>query len=125
MSGTECLRQLNRLRDLANLAEGEGATPEALAARLFGKGSVRDDFVSLPTEAELVRVGSSFRIFVRAKLPPAARAQAVAYCIAEWCLRQEAPSVEREERANTALALASAIVAGVRTPCAEETSSAA
>lgn len=95
MPGTECLRQLNRLRTLANLAEGERLAPEQLAQRLFGQGCVRDDFVSLPTEAELVRVGTSFRVFVRAKLAPGARARAVARCIAEWMLRDEPKSDDR------------------------------
>jgi len=110
MPGPDCLRQLNRLRSLANLEEGQGLAPEALAARLFGQGSVRDDFVSLPSEAELVRVGQSFRIFVRAKLPPAGRARAVAHCIAEWCLKDQARG---EERSKMLHELANAIVAGM------------
>ncbi len=56
-----------------------------------------------------MRVGQSFRIFVRAKLPPAGRARAVAHCIAEWCLRDETRS---EERSKTVNELTNEILAG-------------
>ena len=95
MTGTSCERHIDRLRALARLAEGEHLGPEALAQRLLGQGCVRDDFVSLPTEAELVRVGKVFQVFVRARLSPAARATAIARCVAEWMFRDEAPGEGR------------------------------
>ena len=110
MPGTECSKQLDRVRVMAHLVEGENLAPEALAVRIFGQGCVRDDFVSLPTEAELVRVGTSFRIFVRAKLAPLPRARAVARCIAEWCVRDEARNDDREE---TIAALAQTLTEGL------------
>ncbi len=94
----------------AGLDPCEGASPLALAKRLFGAGSVRSyHAASLPGDGALAWVDGKPRIYVRAKLPKARLRFAICHELAEWCLtlaRYQEHDVEQMADALAAALLA-------------------